>query len=100
MQYEHDRNLERPVEPNLAEMTGKAIEILKNNKKGFYLMVEGGRIDHAHHAGNAYRALSDTVAFSDAVAVAMKLVNLEDTLIVVTADHSHVFYHCRISETG
>ena len=40
-------------EPSLAEMTAKAIDILSKNTKGFFLMVEGGRIDHAHHAGNA-----------------------------------------------
>src|SRR5690606_7925440 len=51
--------------------------------------VEAGRIDHAHHAGNAYRALYDTVALSDAVARARELTSETDTLIIVTADHSH-----------
>src|SRR5262249_34951484 len=59
------------------------------NKNGFFLMVEGGRIDQAHHYGNAYRALRDTVEFSDAVRAAIKKVNLDETLIIVTADHSH-----------
>ena len=54
-------------------------------------MVEGGRIDHGHHAGNAYRALTDTVAFADAVSEAMRLTNPAETLILVTADHSHTF---------
>jgi alkaline phosphatase len=54
-------------------------------------MVEGGRIDHAHHAGNAHRALHDTIAFSDAVRVAREATDPKHTLIVVTADHSHVF---------
>jgi alkaline phosphatase len=54
-------------------------------------MVEAGRIDHAHHAGNAYRALTDTIALSEAVAVAREMSSDEDTLIIVTADHSHVF---------
>ena len=48
-----------------------------------------GRIDHAHHAGNAERALSDTIALSDAVRIAMDKVDRANTLIVVTADHSH-----------
>jgi alkaline phosphatase len=72
-------------------MTAKAIGILRNNRKGFYLMVEGGRIDHAHHAGNAYRALTDTLALADAVRTAQELTNARDTLVIVTADHSHVF---------
>ena len=54
-------------------------------------MVESGRIDHAHHAGNAYGALTDTIALADAVAVADELTDDEDTLIIVTADHGHVF---------
>jgi alkaline phosphatase len=72
-------------------MTAKAIDILKKNKKGFYLMVEGGRIDHGHHAGNAYRALTDAIALSEAVKKAREMTNEQDTLIIVTADHSHTF---------
>jgi alkaline phosphatase len=89
MQYEADRRAND--EPSLADMTAKAIGILRNNCKGFYLMVEGGRIDHAHHAGNAYRALTDTLALSDAVSAAQKLTDPRETLIIVTADHSQVF---------
>ncbi len=55
-------------------------------------MVEGGRIDHAHHDGNAMRALRDTVALSDAVRTAVGKVNLDETLIIVTADHSHTMF--------
>jgi alkaline phosphatase len=91
MQYEYDRPTDKSGEPSLAEMTGKAIDILKNNRKGFFLMVEAGRIDHAHHAGNAFRALTDTIALSEAVRLAQQKTNSDDTLIVVTADHSHVF---------
>ncbi|MBL8297452.1 MAG: alkaline phosphatase [Rhodanobacteraceae bacterium] len=97
MRYDHER-LNPPKgetgriaadEPSLAEMTRKALAILKKNPKGYFLMVEGGRIDHGHHAGNAYRALTDTIAFSDAVQVALDETDAADTLIVVTADHSH-----------
>jgi alkaline phosphatase len=91
MQYEMDRPRDRAGEPSLAEMTRKSIDILARNPKGFFLMVEGGRIDHAHHAGNAWRALSDTAALSDAVAAALAKVDLQDTLVIVTADHSHAF---------
>lgn len=89
MHYETDRAKDQAGEPSLAEMTSKAIELLKQNRKGFFLMVEGGRIDHAHHAGNAYRALTDTIAFSDAVRAAVAMVDPRDTLVLVTADHSH-----------
>jgi alkaline phosphatase len=90
MHYEADRSRDAAGEPSLAEMTRKAIEMLSANDKGFYLVVEGGCIDHAHHIGNAYRALTDTIAFSDAVRLAATMTNASDTLIMVTADHSHV----------
>lgn len=90
MRYEIDRAEDGAGEPSLAEMTTKAIEVLKKNRKGYYLMVEGGRIDHGHHSGNAARALTDTIALSDAVRAAVAATNAKDTLILVTADHSHV----------
>jgi alkaline phosphatase len=91
MQYEADRGNDVAGEPSLSEMTEKAIKILDNNDNGYFLMVESGRIDHAHHAGNAYNALNDAVELSEAVAKAAELSNSDDTLIIVTADHSHVF---------
>lgn len=92
MKYEHDRPTDTAGEPSLSEMTTKAIDMLSTNKKGYFLMVEGGRIDHASHDGNAYRALKDTVALSDAVRAAVSKVNLDETLIIVTADHSHTLF--------
>lgn len=92
MEYEYDRPTDTGKEPSLAEMTTKAIDVLEaSGKKGYFLMVEGGRIDHAHHAGNAARALTDAIALSDAVRAATRKASAEDTLIIVTADHSHVF---------
>ena len=88
MEFEADRADDTGGEPSLKEMTAYAIENLDSGQ-GFFLIVEGGRIDHAHHAGNAYRALNDAIAFSEAVAVAAAMTNPADTLIVVTADHSH-----------
>jgi len=76
-------------EPSLADMTEKALKILQKNPKGYFLMVEGGRIDHALHGTNAKRALEDTIAFDDAIKRALSLVDLKNTLIVVTADHDH-----------
>ena len=91
MRYGADRGADKLGEPTLAEMTDKAIDLLKQDQDGFFLMVEAGRIDHAHHEGNAYNALAETVELSDAVAVALEKTSAEDTLIIVTADHSHVF---------
>lgn len=91
MQYEYDRPNDPGGEPSLSEMTAKSIEILSKNDEGYYLTVEAGRIDHAHHATNPYRALVDTVELSNAVRTALEMVDLSETLIIVTADHSHVF---------
>ena len=91
MQYEADRENDIAGEPSLSEMTTKAIDVLDNNKKGYFLMVEAGRIDHGHHAGSAYNALTDTIEFAKAVKTAVDSVNMKNTLIIVTADHSHVF---------
>jgi alkaline phosphatase len=89
MHFEHDRGGDGAGEPSLEEMTRKAIAILARKPGGFVLMVEGGRIDHAHHAGNAYRALDETIEFAKAVHAADEMTDDADTLILVTADHSH-----------
>jgi alkaline phosphatase len=89
MEYEADRTTDVGEEPSLAQMTEAAIGLLSERGEGYFLMVEAGRIDHGHHAGNAYRALTDTIALSEAVAVAARLTDESDTLIIVTADHSH-----------
>ncbi|XP_027146257.1 intestinal-type alkaline phosphatase-like [Larimichthys crocea] len=87
--YEVDRD--PAMDPSLTEMTEKAIKILSKNPKGFYLFVEGGRIDHGHHGTKAKRALTETVEFDRAIGRAAELTSELDTLTVVTADHSHVF---------
>jgi alkaline phosphatase len=89
MQYEADRAKDEKGEPSIADMTRAAITRLSHNPKGYVLMVEGGRVDHALHAGNAARALADTVALDEAVAAAVAMTDPKDTLIIVTADHSH-----------
>src|SRR3546814_15767426 len=71
-------------------MTRFAIESLSRNPDGYVLLVEGARIDHANHDGNAYRALDETTSLSRAVQAAVDMTSADDTLIVVTADHSHV----------
>ncbi|XP_013183850.2 membrane-bound alkaline phosphatase [Amyelois transitella] len=78
------------TEPTLEEMTELAIRMLSRNKKGFFLFVEGGRIDHAHHDNYVHLALDETLEFEKAVKKATELLPEDNSLIVVTADHSHV----------
>ncbi|KAK4318054.1 hypothetical protein Pmani_010929 [Petrolisthes manimaculis] len=99
LDFEVDRNKGPSGDPSLAEMTVKAIQILRKNPHGFFLMVEGeeagrqgsGRIDHAHHHNNGRRALEEIGALDESVQSALNLTSTKDTLIVLTADHSHVF---------
>ncbi len=91
-----DGDLPSPVDtgehydvPALDEMTATAIDVLAKNPKGYFLLVESAAIDKWHHHNNAYRALYDVDELSKAVQVAMDKTNAADTLIIVTADHSH-----------
>ncbi|XP_063060386.1 alkaline phosphatase, tissue-nonspecific isozyme [Engraulis encrasicolus] len=77
------------LDPSLTETTEKAIRILRKNPKGFFLLVEGGRIDQGHHASRASMALQEAVTLDEAVAKGLELTNEEETLTLVTADHSH-----------
>ncbi|MFD2761289.1 alkaline phosphatase [Lentibacillus juripiscarius] len=86
MTYELDRELTE--EPNLAAMTEKALDVVEDDKEGFFLMVEGGRIDHAGHANYPAANIHDTLAFDDAVSVAKEFAKEnKNTLVIVTADH-------------
>jgi alkaline phosphatase len=90
MEYESKRASDTAGEPSLTEMTRVAVRLLSRDPEGFFLMVEGGRIDHAHHQGSAYMALGETIEFANAVEAAASATNPRDTLIVVTSDHGHV----------
>ncbi|WLV24478.1 alkaline phosphatase [Aciduricibacillus chroicocephali] len=86
MNYELDRDLTK--EPSLAEMTEKAIDVVSKEKEGFFLMVEGGRIDHAAHVNYPASTMRETLAFDDAVKVAKEFAERnKDTLVIVSADH-------------
>jgi len=107
MSYDLDRDSSK--EPSLAEMTTRAIDQLKGNQAGMFLMVEGGRIDHALHETTARKALQDTVAFDNAIKAAIDKMQaldpgLKNTLIVVTADHDHTLvlngYAARTGKTS
>ena len=75
--------------PSLTQMTLAAIEVLARKPHGYFLVVEGGNIDKAHHRNDAFHALRETAELSRAVAAAMASADMTETLIIVTADHSH-----------
>ena len=82
----------RPAnEPSLAAMSQRALDLLDDdNRKGFFLQVEGASIDKQDHATNACGQLGETVAFDRAIGVALDYQERHpDTLVVVSADHSH-----------
>lgn len=86
MDYAHQRPVQQP---NLQQMTAAALKHLQRNEEGYALVIESGRIDHGHHAGIAYKALTETQELHETVAWLLTQVDLDETLIIVTADHSH-----------
>jgi alkaline phosphatase len=87
-------------EPSITDMTVAAIKMLRKEENGFFLLVEGGKIDHAHHSNRVQRALDETLEFSRAIDVARHMTDEEDTLIVVSSDHSHVFTYNGYPDRG
>ncbi|XP_062131369.1 membrane-bound alkaline phosphatase [Drosophila sulfurigaster albostrigata] len=88
---ERNHDLSHLADPSLTELTETALKVLQRNENGYFLFVEGARIDMAHHDNYARRSLEDTAEFARAIQKARELTSEEDTLIVVTSDHSHVF---------
>lgn len=90
MAYEFDRKILHPEQPSLAEMTKKAIELLSQNKKGFFLFVEGSKIDWASHANDPIGVISDMLAFDEAVKVALDFAKKDgNTIVLAFADHGN-----------
>ncbi|XP_055846255.1 membrane-bound alkaline phosphatase-like [Episyrphus balteatus] len=87
-------------QPTLEEMTKKAIELLQKEKNGYFLFVEGGKIDLAHHENQPQLALDEALQFSKTIEMARSMTSEEDTLIVVTADHSHAFSYSGYAKRG
>ena len=88
MAYDIDRNPEK--EPSLAEMTQKAIEKLSKNKNGFFLMVEGSKVDWAAHANDATALITDFIAFDKACGVALDFAKTNGkTVVVIVPDHGN-----------
>lgn len=86
MEYAHQRP---PEQPSLQQMTASALTQLQKSEQGYALVIEAGRIDHGHHDGIAYKALTETQELHETVAWLLTQVDLSETLIIVTADHSH-----------
>ncbi|XP_014669390.1 PREDICTED: alkaline phosphatase-like [Priapulus caudatus] len=89
MPYIVDSTPDEAENPTLSEMVKKTIEILQKNPNGYYLFVESSNIDAAHHDGRAVASINEVVVLDAAVKVAIDMTDSKDTLIVVTADHSH-----------
>lgn len=88
MAYEIDRDAQK--EPSLAEMTAKAIELLSKNPKGFFLMVEGSKIDWAAHANDPVGIISDVAAFDKAVKTALDFARKDgNTAVLIMSDHGN-----------
>ncbi len=93
MAYDLDRARTAPQEPSLAEMTGKAIELLagsaKGRDRGFFLFVEGSKVDWAAHANDPVGLVGDLLAFDEAVYAALQFARRDgNTLVIVVADHA------------
>ena len=84
-----------PEVPTLAEMTGGALNVLDNNPKGFFIMIEGGAIDWAAHSKQKGRLIEEMIAFNDAVNSVVEWVNMHsnwnETMVIVTGDHETGF---------
>lgn len=102
MSYNTLRNNGSDGEPSLTDMTKAAIQVLgnKKSKNGFVLMVEGGKIDHAHHQNHARYALEEFVEFENAIRAAVEMTSNEETLIIVTSDHAHSMVYNGYAKRG
>lgn len=91
LKYDFDRQSDNDnVQPSLAEMTDKAIEVLNKDEDGFFLMVEGSKVDWAAHANNTVGIVSDILAFDEAVKTAVEFAKADgNTVVVVTTDHGN-----------
>ncbi len=88
MAYDRDRSLLAPEEPTLAEMTDKAISLLNQNEKGFFLMVEGSKVDWGAHNNDPASVVSEFTAFDEAVKTAVTFAQgRNDTMVLILEDH-------------
>src|SRR5690606_17222035 len=87
LDYVRDRS-PRSSQPTLAKMSRAALRVLERNTNGFFLMIEGARIDMASHQNDIDRAIAETLAFDEAVAAVVDWIGpRQNVVLVVTADH-------------
>ncbi|WP_375199730.1 alkaline phosphatase [Bacillus sp. RS11] len=88
--YDLDRAKTKPTEPTLAEMTGKAIDTLKKDEDGFFLFVEGSKVDWAAHNNDTIGIISDILSFDDAVKEAVDFAKEDgNTMVIAVTDHGN-----------
>ena len=88
MSYDLDRDPNE--EPSIEEMTRKALDILSQNENGFFLMVEGSKIDWGAHANDAVCCITDMIAFDNAVGAAIDFAKKDgETAVVIMPDHGN-----------
>jgi alkaline phosphatase len=80
-------SIENTNAPELIDMVKWGYNNIKRNKKGYFLMIEAGRIDHAGHENEAEKQFGEVLALDKAIEYLLRTVDLSNTLIVVTADH-------------
>lgn len=86
----YDLDRDTTAVPSLAQMTAKAIDVLQQNKKGFFLMVEGSKVDWAAHANDPIAMMTEFLAFDKAVGVAMEFARRNgNTTVIVLPDHGN-----------
>ena len=90
MSYDFDRAMFTPDQPSLPEMTKKAIELLSKNDKGFFLFVEGSKVDWASHANDPIGVIGDILAFDESVGMALDFADRDGkTLVLAFSDHGN-----------
>jgi len=86
----YDLDTDKSKIPSLAEMTEKAINRLSKDENGFFLMVEGSKVDHAAHATDPIGIITDFLAFDKAVGIALEYAKKDgETAVIILPDHGN-----------
>ncbi len=93
-------HLKNSSQPSLPEMAAKAVQVLSKGDKGFFLLIESGLIDSAHHMNWATKALEETLEFDETVSKVVDMIDTKETLVILTSDHSHALSISGTTSTG